>query len=251
MPTAPGLQDRRGAAGGAGAGELARRRSAPPGLLILGCSCSRTTWCGWSARTACRASWCRLEGRRGARHRLRRGGLFARAGRLRVRHRHAALHLFLDDHAAAGLRLRHGDARAHLRKVQEVPSGHDPDDYVTRRILARRPRRRGGAGLAALPQGHAARRHGAAAALRLRLLRHGHPGRPSTPTAVLVDRGFVYAIAHIRGGTDKGYRWYLDGKREQKVNTFTDFIAAAEGLIAEGSPRRAASSATAARPAAC
>ena len=44
----------------------------------------------------------------------------------------------------------------------------------------------------------------------------------------LVDRGCIYAIAHIRGGSDKGWGWYLDGKREKKTNTFTDFIAAAE-----------------------
>lgn len=39
----------------------------------------------------------------------------------------------------------------------------------------------------------------------------------------LVDRGFVYAIAHIRGGADKGWGWYLDGKREKKTNSFDDF----------------------------
>ena len=50
----------------------------------------------------------------------------------------------------------------------------------------------------------------------------------------LVDRGFVYAIAHVRGGKDKGYRWYKDGKRDKKVNTFTDFIAAGEFLAAQG-----------------
>ena len=42
----------------------------------------------------------------------------------------------------------------------------------------------------------------------------------------LVDRGFVYAIAHISGGADKGWGWYLDGKREKKTNTFDDFAAA-------------------------
>jgi oligopeptidase B len=50
----------------------------------------------------------------------------------------------------------------------------------------------------------------------------------------LVDRGFVFAIAHVRGGTEKGWRWYLDGKRENKPNTFTDFIACGEALAAEG-----------------
>jgi oligopeptidase B len=50
----------------------------------------------------------------------------------------------------------------------------------------------------------------------------------------LVDRGFVYATAHIRGGMDKGYRWYKMGRREHKPNSFTDFIASAEALIAGG-----------------
>ena len=60
------------------------------------------------------------------------------------------------------------------------------------------------------------------------------PASFSTNRLSLVDRGFVYAIAHIRGGADRGYRWYLDGKRDRKPNTFSDFIAAGERLIAEG-----------------
>jgi oligopeptidase B len=48
-----------------------------------------------------------------------------------------------------------------------------------------------------------------------------------------VDRGFVYAIAHIRGGKDKGFAWYENGKRDKKTNTFTDFIAAAKHLVGE------------------
>jgi oligopeptidase B len=47
----------------------------------------------------------------------------------------------------------------------------------------------------------------------------------------LVDRGFVYAIAHIRGGADKGWGWYLDGKRDRKTNSFDDFAAAGRALI--------------------
>ena len=50
----------------------------------------------------------------------------------------------------------------------------------------------------------------------------------------LLDRGFVFAIAHIRGGGEMGRRWYTDGKLLAKRNTFTDFIAAAEHLVAEG-----------------
>ncbi len=47
----------------------------------------------------------------------------------------------------------------------------------------------------------------------------------------LVDRGFVYAIAHIRGGADKGWGWYLEGKRDRKTNSFDDFAASARALI--------------------
>ena len=50
----------------------------------------------------------------------------------------------------------------------------------------------------------------------------------------LLDRGFIYARAHVRGGGVMGRRWYLDGKMLSKMNTFTDFIACAEHLIAEG-----------------
>ena len=54
------------------------------------------------------------------------------------------------------------------------------------------------------------------------------PASFSTTRLSLVDRGFIYAIAHMRGGKDKGYRWYTGGKLDKKVNTFTDFIAAGE-----------------------
>jgi oligopeptidase B len=57
------------------------------------------------------------------------------------------------------------------------------------------------------------------------------PASVSSNRLSLVDRGFVYAIAHIRGGADKGWSWYLDGKREKKTNTFDDFAAAGRALI--------------------
>jgi oligopeptidase B len=59
------------------------------------------------------------------------------------------------------------------------------------------------------------------------------PAGFSTTRLSLVDRGFVYAIAHVRGGSDKGRRWYRDGKLAKKSNTFHDFIAATEFLIAQ------------------
>ncbi|WP_026998571.1 S9 family peptidase [Eisenibacter elegans] len=49
----------------------------------------------------------------------------------------------------------------------------------------------------------------------------------------LLDRGFIFAIAHIRGGSEMGRQWYENGKMFKKINTFTDFIACAEHLIAE------------------
>ena len=56
----------------------------------------------------------------------------------------------------------------------------------------------------------------------------------SSPLLSLIDRGFVYAIAHIRGGEEMGRSWYENGKLLHKKNTFTDFIAAADHLAAEG-----------------
>lgn len=50
----------------------------------------------------------------------------------------------------------------------------------------------------------------------------------------MADRGFIYAIAHIRGGKDKGFEWYETGKMKDKENTFKDFIAAADHLVKEG-----------------
>jgi oligopeptidase B len=64
------------------------------------------------------------------------------------------------------------------------------------------------------------------------------PASFSTTRLSLVDRGFIFAIAHIRGGKDKGYRWYKLGKHQKKLNTFNDFIAAGEHLVAKGYTRR-------------
>ena len=58
--------------------------------------------------------------------------------------------------------------------------------------------------------------------------------RFSTNRLSLLDRGLAYAIAHIRGGDDLGYQWFLDGKLEKRTNTFNDFVDVAKGLIARG-----------------
>ena len=73
----------------------------------------------------------------------------------------------------------------------------------------------------------------------------------STNRLSLVDRGFVYAIAHVRGGTEKGWRWYEDGKLGKKPNTFSDFLAATRHLIGLGYVDSGASSPMAEARAAC
>ena len=68
----------------------------------------------------------------------------------------------------------------------------------------------------------------------------------------LLDRGVVFAVAHIRGGGEMGRRWYEDGKMLAKKNTFTDFVACARAPGARpAGPRRTGWSPAAARPAAC
>ncbi len=122
-----------------------------------------------------------------------------------------------------------------LRKRQEIPSGHDPKNYVTRRLFAqardgesvpitllhRADFAPGGEGAPLLLYGYGAYGYALSASFNEDILS-------------LVDRGFVYARAHIRGGTDKGWRWYEDGKLENKQNSFADFIDCARSLILAG-----------------
>jgi oligopeptidase B len=120
-----------------------------------------------------------------------------------------------------------------LRKEQEVPSGHDASDYVTRRLLA--PASDGETVPVSLLYRKDTKLDGSAPLLLYGYGSYGItiPASFNTNSLSLVDRGFVYAIAHIRGGKDKGFRWYKQGRREHKKNTFTDFIAAADHLVAE------------------
>ncbi len=120
-----------------------------------------------------------------------------------------------------------------LRKEQEIPSGHDADAYVCRRLYAV------GHDGAQIPvtvlYARTTRLDGTAPLLLYGYGAYGFaiPAAFSANAFSLVDRGFVYAIAHIRGGNDCGHGWYLDGKMTHKTNTFRDFISCAEHLIAE------------------
>ncbi len=125
-----------------------------------------------------------------------------------------------------------------LRKTQEVPSGHNPDLYVVERLFVTADDG------AEIP----------VTVLRLKttkidgnapLLLYGYGSYGTTVEALfrtsilsLVDRGVVYASAHIRGGSAKGRHWYLDGKYEKKINSFTDFARSAEELQNRGYGRK-------------
>ncbi|MDK4738943.1 S9 family peptidase [Rhizobium sp. CNPSo 3464] len=117
-----------------------------------------------------------------------------------------------------------------LLKTQEVPSGHNPDDYVTRRVFA--PAWDGERVPVTLLYRKDTPLDGSAPCLLYGYGAYGItiPAGFNTNCLSLADRGFVYAIAHIRGGKDKGFAWYEDGKMDKKTNTFKDFIAAADYL---------------------
>ncbi len=121
-----------------------------------------------------------------------------------------------------------------LRKKQETEPGFDPTAYVSRLVfidapdgarvpvslLHRRDRKRDG-GAPLLAYGYGAYGHSIDAGF-------------STNRFSLVDRGFVYAIIHVRGGTEMGWRWYREGKLAAKAQSFTDFIAGVRTLAAQG-----------------
>jgi oligopeptidase B len=118
-----------------------------------------------------------------------------------------------------------------LRKRQEIPSGHNPADYVTTRIMA--ASHDGAQVPVSILHARDFKQDGSAPLLLYGYGAYGQamPAAFSANRLSLVDRGFVYVIAHVRGGADKGWGWYLDGKREKKTNTFDDFAAAGRALI--------------------
>ena len=124
-----------------------------------------------------------------------------------------------------------------LLKQQEIPSGYDPSLYTTERleirardgtmvpvsVVMRKDRPKGAPGAGGPLHLYAYGAYGYAV-----------PPGFSTTRLSLVDRGYAYAIAHIRGGDDLGRNWYLQGKMNARTNTFNDFVDVAKGLIDKG-----------------
>jgi oligopeptidase B len=129
------------------------------------------------------------------------------------------------------------ERRLEVRKVQTIPSGYDADAYETVRLMA--PARDGATVPISVVYRKGFPKDGTG---KLHLYGYGAYGLAmppgfSTSRLSLLDRGFAYAIAHIRGGDDLGYRWYLDGKLDKRWNTFNDFVDCAKHLIVEGFAR--------------
>lgn len=120
-----------------------------------------------------------------------------------------------------------------LLKATEVPGGFDAKNYVSERIEATAPD--GVKVPISLVYRKGLIKDGKAPIFLYSYGSYGFSTDPSFSASrlVLLDRGVVFALAHIRGGSDMGYQWYLDGKLMKKKNTFTDFIACADHLVNE------------------
>jgi oligopeptidase B len=119
-------------------------------------------------------------------------------------------------------------------KVQEIPSGYDASQYQTERVAI--TARDGTKVPLSILYKKGFKKDGSQP---LHLYAYGAYGYAVPPgfsanRLSYVDRGFAYAIAHIRGGDDLGYQWYLDGKLTKRTNTFNDFVDAGKALIEMG-----------------
>ncbi len=121
-----------------------------------------------------------------------------------------------------------------LRKTQEIPSGHDPAQYETRRLNAKASDGTDVPIFILMKKG--TKLDGTAPLLLYGYGSYGIAMEPSfsVRNLSLVDRGWIWATACPRGGSEKGWGWFLDGKKFKKKNTFTDFIACAEHLHGAG-----------------
>jgi len=119
-------------------------------------------------------------------------------------------------------------------KVQEIPSGYDAGNYRTERLKI--AARDGTEVPVSIVYPKDFPKDGSAPLFLYAYGAYGYAIPPgfSTGRLSLLDRGFAYAIAHIRGGDDLGQQWYLDGKLEKRENSFNDFVDVAKGLIAGG-----------------
>ena len=117
---------------------------------------------------------------------------------------------------------------------REPVIGYDPDKYVTERVWA--TARDGVKVPVSLVYRKGFERNGKAAMLQYAYGSYGSSTDPrfNGPIVSLLDRGMVYAIAHIRGGQEMGRKWYDDGKLFHKKNTFTDFIDVTDDLVKQG-----------------
>jgi oligopeptidase B len=119
-------------------------------------------------------------------------------------------------------------------KVQEIPSGYDASQYQTERVMI--TARDGVQVPVSIVSKKGFKKDGSQPLHLYAYGAYGYATPPgfSTNRLSMVDRGFAYAIAHIRGGDDLGYQWYLDGKLTKRTNTFNDFVDSAKGLIDMG-----------------
>ena len=120
------------------------------------------------------------------------------------------------------------------RKEQRIPSGYDRSRYMTQRLTT--TARDGAQVPVSIVHAQDVARDGSAPLYLYGYGAYGHATMPrfSTTRLSLLERGFVFAIAHVRGGDELGYHWYEAGKLAQRANTFNDFVDVARHLIAEG-----------------
>jgi oligopeptidase B len=124
--------------------------------------------------------------------------------------------------------------RLEVLKVQEIPSGYDASQYATERLML--PTRDGKKVPVSIVYKKGFPKDGSGKVFLYAYGAYGYAIPPSFSSGrlSLLDRGYAYAIAHIRGGDDLGYGWFLDGKLTKRTNTFNDFVDAAKGLVAQG-----------------
>jgi oligopeptidase B len=124
--------------------------------------------------------------------------------------------------------------KSELKKMQEVVGGYNPEDYFTERLMA--TAEDGTKIPISIVYKKNIKKDGKDPLLLYGYGSYGYSMDPyfSSVRLSLLDRGFIYAIAHVRGGQEMGRKWYEDGKLLKKKNTFTDFIACGEFLVNKG-----------------